>query len=555
MDFFADMGELEDAFVGDTEGKMKDPSPLVTLPPELIVDIFLFTFSSDWSKETAYSLDPKQPNYGEDFSRARRIWRSLQNYMLTCQYWRDVALQAPILWRNVHFGRGIAQKVTETMLSRSGETPIRLTAAFKKDTVANMTMLLPHLARVTHLHLRIADFPAEEGVKEDIPMLQHLVVSCRSGMARKPHTSLPLLSKTSLLPDLILLHAYMVSLHHIQPFLRSTIRHLYVTGLDCSIKDLMFALEALPVLERLAIEALHTPEEDDALQTAELPHVNFPKLAACYISSDVIPIFSHIAFPDQVITSHEFSLKLWRCSDQEVLEVVKLLLERLSSIDDEVMAEMLERDSLEIQLDWTGDNRTSDLDIDILTPRGDYKRSLLSCYSDDELHIKDILDEMKISASPFFKSHVRHLDITSHKCHDSTYSELLADLTGLQSLKLNRTPGIVAHLVSAHQESPEPTSPMSTLKRLTLVEAKFRQHPPDDPEYEPDEDELIWALRDMLKARKADGHPLQSLRVFKGVHFGEADVRMLQEYVTEEVVWDGRAMSVDLEHHLRGLGL
>ncbi|KAH8101931.1 hypothetical protein BXZ70DRAFT_86155 [Cristinia sonorae] len=540
----------EDAFNNDSYDnrpiglKAISPSPLVTLPHELITEVFLFTFDTGVPEKYVNSFDPGQPKYTQEFGRAKRIWNALHNYMLTCRYWRETALQAPILWRDVHVGVGIMRKFTDAMLRRSREAPIHLHASFKKHTVIDVDMLRPHLRRVAQLHLRLAGAPPKLiEIEEDMPALQHLVVNGGS-------MTLPLLSKTSPLPNLTLIRAAGVTLRLILPFLRPTVTRLYIRCLESQIRILMHALKGLPVLECLAIDSLFVTKLS-APHDQELPHVDLPKLSACHISaigSEVIPIIERITFPDRVITSRQFSLKMSACERAEVSRAVGLILERLSNVNDDVMAEVLSSGSFNIQMNWDGPGhdfpRDRQLVLDIPTP-SENDRPFLICATRSEIGMGDILDWLTEHASARFKSHIQHMDITSHDYDDIPYASLsskLTDLTGLRTLRLDRVAGVWSHSALTHQSSLDIVIPIPTLQRLVLVDTKFRHRSPDDPTYEPDEYEPIWALRDMLELQKACGNPLQSLSILNGVHFGKEDVRMLREYVTNEVEWDERVV-------------
>ncbi|KAH8101860.1 hypothetical protein BXZ70DRAFT_81123 [Cristinia sonorae] len=530
-------------------------SAIDSLPEELLIQIFQHNVivGAVIRNERDSWLGPGEPEFSS-VKRIRDVWRTLRNYMLTCRRWRDAALQAPILWREVPFGDGASRKATEVILKRSGQAPIRLNATFKR--VFDAEMLVAHLPRVTHLRLRLYHTRTVKGAA-DMSALQ--TVTVRGSGVGAPDLSLPLILQSSPLPNFTSLHGADVSFGSISPLLRPTLKNLSLNPGKWPIVDFINALGGLPLLERLAVQFIGSPNPNN--DADRLPDVALPHLRTLHLGDSdpgILDLFSHLSFPDQVVTSYQFTFVLWFSQFEETIRFLSLILQRISEVTDDAFTMAMESGGgLKINLGGQSASMAEAiLSVDLLHSRKAH-RIFTSCCADDNFVIGQILQEICAKTSWRLKSRVHQLEISSLKRGDHSHSELFTTSFGfhnLHQLSLEDAPGIWTHLAQAHRVArapfPDPTPvssvelPFPKLQRLLLFGAVFRRPPPDDPEYdvEPNEEDFIWLLRDMVKIRQAHGIPLAFLSIYRGVGFGVEDADMLRQYVTERVKWDGRML-------------
>ena len=261
---------------------MDIPSRLTTLPPELLVDIFLLAMETHDSNRVS-------PN----MSQSKVCWRYLLFYMSICKYWRNVILRTNILWRNVQFGDGVPHSATEKMLQRSGTTPLHLDVCYKDSGEGayiqgqDVEFLASSIFRVRKMHIRVIHLDRERlktGV-ENAPQLQELKVEIL--YTRNITMPIPLVSPDWPLSHLETLYSFGAAYHHISAFFRPTLRRLHLQKSPDAfcppVSSVLRALQDMPLLEELSIIDFSSRIQR-ALDTKEpLPDVTLPHLKTLHI--------------------------------------------------------------------------------------------------------------------------------------------------------------------------------------------------------------------------------------------------------------------------------
>ncbi|KAG9036246.1 hypothetical protein FS837_001725 [Tulasnella sp. UAMH 9824] len=127
--------------------------PIHTLPPELLIDIFLHLYK-----------DPSVPRAKHDLHNTHK----LTFIMLVCKSWKDIVEGAPILWTDIWLGRcpqyigaentGQWLDFITTRFGRSGKLLLNLTImAAYVDLAVTSRLLLQHMPRCKALALRVPE--------------------------------------------------------------------------------------------------------------------------------------------------------------------------------------------------------------------------------------------------------------------------------------------------------------------------------------------------------------------------------------------------------------
>ncbi|KAJ7088838.1 hypothetical protein B0H15DRAFT_287330 [Mycena belliarum] len=157
----------------EPEHNIADTYPVLTLPPEVVSEIFVNFLPSY----------PERPPPSGMFSPILLCQ--------VCRHWRDIALSTPPLWRAIDLDLQPTKSmhwmlhVLRTWLLRSGDCPLaislRYPAHFHEPRAPDLHLseflyaLLPHIKRLEHLEL-IMPFEHLHAIQGDIemPLLRHL---------------------------------------------------------------------------------------------------------------------------------------------------------------------------------------------------------------------------------------------------------------------------------------------------------------------------------------------------------------------------------------------
>ncbi|KAF7334544.1 F-box domain-containing protein [Mycena venus] len=164
---------------------LKSTYPVLTLPPEIITEIFVAFL----------------PNY-PDFPSLRGIFSPLL-FCQICQKWRAIALSTPILWRAIcvdltrgDSDRKIAADLQQlkTWLKRSGDCPLSLGLTHARKVTHRLVpqflrAIVAHCQRWEHVDLLIP-FEYMDLIRGEMPLLRNLTFGPSNfphGRARFPH--------------------------------------------------------------------------------------------------------------------------------------------------------------------------------------------------------------------------------------------------------------------------------------------------------------------------------------------------------------------------------
>jgi hypothetical protein len=205
--------------------------PICRLPPEIVVAIITYVQRRSWSFDDLFV----QFNY------------SWVRIMLVCRYFREVAVQTPVLWTVVNHYKG-SKRWRNLCIERSQTAPL---------CVYSRTALPPdQWKRVWIAQLLLHDRAAEDAFRHPAPLLQELkmggLFTVSTALLHSVATSLrflhlsgletcPILDDTLSLPSL---------------------RHLEVsyTHFSYSLHEFVHLLKGTPMLDTLAIDRLYLSE-------------------------------------------------------------------------------------------------------------------------------------------------------------------------------------------------------------------------------------------------------------------------------------------------------
>ena len=120
-----DIDDFVDDYADVVGWQLDLPSRLVELPPELLTDIWLFTFVSRGGERTFHT-----------HNATMNIWHGLKNMMAVCRRWREVALHASMIWRSIEFSCDVPLGVVEIMMRRCKEIPVDMLVKFEYDAIS-----------------------------------------------------------------------------------------------------------------------------------------------------------------------------------------------------------------------------------------------------------------------------------------------------------------------------------------------------------------------------------------------------------------------------------
>ncbi|KAK6978016.1 F-box domain-containing protein [Favolaschia claudopus] len=147
--------------------------PVLTLPPEIISEIFLHFLPT--YPEAPGLLDNPSPT----------------NLTHVCRHWRAIAIATPALWRSIDLRHDEAHaEAVNTLcplwLERSGNLPLSFFAT-DNDLFPAFLSSVPHRARWEHLELSLLDADELKAINGPMPLLYTLTLFFR----RKPEPRVP----------------------------------------------------------------------------------------------------------------------------------------------------------------------------------------------------------------------------------------------------------------------------------------------------------------------------------------------------------------------------
>ncbi|TCD71819.1 hypothetical protein EIP91_003162 [Steccherinum ochraceum] len=264
------------------------PSPLASLPPELLTEVYRI-FCDVHSDDS---------------------WRSLFVIAHVCRYWREVALKAPVLWRDLTLDQSVPREVVLTQLKRAQSVPLHVRIDLPDTNRRHVRSLVPQLPRVHNLHItRLSSSDISYSRTYDTPALRELAVTVR---AMHGWDEIPLVAVDQSLESLESVHFVGVAYSVLTPFLRPALRVLHVhlddsyfLGLNAdryvSPSRLLYALQDMPLLEDLFIDSFLRLHD---FSTEVLPDVTLPHLQEFHIRSNgegCTDVLDHLILPARAL--------------------------------------------------------------------------------------------------------------------------------------------------------------------------------------------------------------------------------------------------------------
>ena len=258
---------------------------------------------------------------------------TLSNLMLVCQYWRDVAVNSPMLWTRVMMGTHHSTDRAILKLDRSKTAPLHICLDFSprmehgtvstESIVTAMDLVRPAIWRWKTFHLIVPSRPQAHAAlsrcKEQAPQLEVLSVRVSHSMQEDHYSKppLPLFERTT---PRLRASSFTSFNFGWDPALLSNLRVLklggYWNGFSPSVDVILKTLRACPQLEEFVLRNMsdvdpescttltpEVPEQDDYVlaRVSDTRAIQLPKLrkASFYYSGNLRTrtILSLLAFP------------------------------------------------------------------------------------------------------------------------------------------------------------------------------------------------------------------------------------------------------------------
>ncbi|TCD71754.1 hypothetical protein EIP91_005520 [Steccherinum ochraceum] len=246
------------------------------LPDELLVEIFkIYALLEIGDRRFCYS------------------WFKITH---VCRHWRDVALQAPVLWSTISFagntkhpGRALEQ------LARSGTAPLHLHIFFPKPLCSASTNLTLSIPRARSVYFECEETVAglSDAAPSDAPSLSSVKMEGDFAVQLLRHCRMPRLQDAHL-------KAQTFSWHHgvVQPSITKLSVRVESTFIE-PVSTFIQVLQGMPLLEELKVRGRFPRRVDSAVvpsQSVSLPHLAELELLVgwedwCFLDSNLdIPV-------------------------------------------------------------------------------------------------------------------------------------------------------------------------------------------------------------------------------------------------------------------------
>ncbi|CAL1711984.1 unnamed protein product [Somion occarium] len=304
------------------------PSSVNLLPPELLGAIF-------HSLVLSYAATELE----EEGAQCPYSWAYIAQ---VCRYWRDVALQSPILWSYILLDKSVKPDTLSEALLRSGRVPLSLRAWLPVQTDASpeftscLKRMSEELHRLWSIKVRIPsrEIPiVMESFVDTYPLLRSLTVRSNQVDLFFPATQTSLQSGVQF-PSLQRLELPDCVLDQVNTFIagHATLRHLHITQFEDmpSMHAFLVALASVPLLETLKLTP--GPAGD---QTSERPAMPTVMLSRLQHLSLWFNFPCDVAFLDQLCipssTSIDATIKSFSSSTMESsLDAINSIASKLS---------------------------------------------------------------------------------------------------------------------------------------------------------------------------------------------------------------------------------
>lgn len=523
----------------DAKRQLNSLVAILQLPPELLSEILLHYVQTWIDDSNSEDSRPAVLPYG---------WMKVTH---VCHHWREVALHTPRLWSNIaDFGNTV--EFVEEMISRSGQAG--LFATVNSDDVA-FAPVMAQIQRVAWLNVEFHDQGDHPTVVRSAPKLTRIAVTLCSCF----RTDHPCLFRDSDLPKLTHLDLDRASFMWCRPLIRPTVTHLSILSADrveprFGMRELLAALEGLPVLEELFIQDAIPHEPLDEVLPAPLRVLPLSRLERLYLDDDAeacAALLLHVCFPNTVVIRIEARNSSTDIDASGMMELAKALSVKLS--------ESISPDGAERRLATMSVNFERGL-VDGILSLGDVRfrgwrtKHHVSAFgsveetlpaSALEVVLKDTDDAPQVFFECFFAllplATVETLYL-SHPPHPlvlpslPSWREMLQAMPYLSELGLGPfVEDVVPDFLSLRcwvdpHAGGKGEYVLPALKVLSLHEVAFRTSCED-----PGDTALVDKYRDVLRLRREAQCPLDKIVLDRCVNVTPADVALLQPLV--EVQW------------------
>ncbi|PSR74796.1 hypothetical protein PHLCEN_2v9510 [Hermanssonia centrifuga] len=257
------------------------PSPIMLIPPELLIRIIQLYISRYKELEEDYLPTPGTPTHCF-ITPGPYAWIRVTH---VCQSWRDILLSCPMLWNDVVVTRH--SECIQAMVSRSQQVPlnIRLSPSSgcfvpRPVPLKSLRFLLSEISRIQSLELYINWWifdDISEKLREPAPLLRSLTLSTPNGVfddgfsVNQPVLSLCSDDAPVQLEDLSL-SCYDFPWLKPSPFRSLKALRINNCGLyKPAVEDVAYGLQFMPHLATLALHDIFLPSSRDV---TTLPHIS-----------------------------------------------------------------------------------------------------------------------------------------------------------------------------------------------------------------------------------------------------------------------------------------
>ncbi|KAH8101862.1 hypothetical protein BXZ70DRAFT_81196 [Cristinia sonorae] len=529
-----------------------------TLIPELLVEIFRAVLDHHNQQVLKYFWPKYFP-----FWDAYKAWESLVGFTLVCQHWRETALRAAILWRDVCVGDGspLSRRISQLLLDRSGQVTLRLTLIVRDTVTGDIPTIIAALHRVERLQICLTKVMT---MTTPEPYLRALASPTALHNLRELYVGLdpsavggvldvPFAASHHLLEKLEVLHVKHVRYLEVCCLFRRNLRVLRVeyTHGQVLVQGLLQALANMPLLEEIILRSIsNVPSTQARHAVTQLPVIALPHLRRIKVIDDDLQrscnLLDNLHFPSNVVTTSGVHFGLpnkWFSHNPNPLEDLQGFLVILSKLAGHGIIGTI---PLARHLALTILEGQCGVRIEAYASVADPIAPFFICRARNlVLSLGHCLDGLCSLSHDAFLAGVQQLTLRAEEdCIDMAFSNSVSKLKNLQVLYLENAQRVCEALVQARTISYATgikEYPFPSLRILTFSTVIFRFDSPDDEGYGRNPDELIWQLLEMVEARYETGRPLETLAVRKSKHFGQEDVEVLGVFVAR-VDWDGKIL-------------
>lgn len=312
--------------------------PIGRLPPETLIHIFL-----------CYQLVHQYPGHGDFIPEAAISISESSHYKWVpgvthiCHHWREVALEAPLLWTDVFITSGSCVDRLQTFLMRSKHAPLQLSITEMETWTAAFEEAIPGLHDTEVLKLSLPE-PLLGRIVSELPVdppLRSMVIHCPGFQLPLPQLSI---GGCTSLQNLYIMNYYVQWSRVVFPrsLTRLVVDHPFNSVLSGTSQaspcaDVVAALSHLCALEHLDLHNVLPPLPESlaslppVTSTIILPRLKYLSLSGSTLAS--AHFLDHCVFPGST------SINFPTCPDIDIPLLVGPLSRKLAAtLSDDLVA-------------------------------------------------------------------------------------------------------------------------------------------------------------------------------------------------------------------------